>query len=297
VLAALDSWEAQTSRSEFELIVLCPTAPSQELPRGQRCLEIGGLLLHEARAAGVYAAEAEFILLAEDHCLPDPGCAAAILVRIDEKKWDAIGPALRSGDPRSAVAQGAFMISYSQWLLPESGQAAHLPGHNAALRKSLLVAEAEHLEDQLIAPLFFMQKLNSEGRKFCVDGKARMRHFDTSDWSKSVEIFFTVGKACGGIRLNEASLLRRLLYAVLTPVTAARHFARGLIHYVRAGHGAGFGLVCLVPGAFLACVWACGETVGAWRGIGRVLPSLWVSEIKPVTREQAELSRAVQQLD
>jgi len=73
-------------------------------------------------------------------------------------------------------------------------------------------------------------------------------------------------------------------------VTAARHFGRGLIHYVRAGRRAGFGFQSVLAGGFFACVWAVGESVGAWRGLARVTPDLWISEIKPVSMEQVARS-------
>jgi len=286
VLAALDSWEAQTARKETEIIVLCPSAPDHGLPPGQIVVVTGALLLHEARAAGIRKATADYVILAEDHCLPDSDCVEAILRRIEER-WDAIGPALRPGDPRGAVNQGSFLISYAQWLLPGGGPTDHLPGHNAVVRRQLMIDMGEELEGELLATMFLMQRLHSEGRRFYVEDRARMRHFDVPRFRKSIGIFFAVGEGCGAVRLRNASAFARILYAVMMPATAARHFARGLIHYARAGHRAGFGFQSIVTGGLFACAWAAGESAGAWKGVERVTPDLWISEIKPVSREQA----------
>jgi hypothetical protein len=288
VLAALDSWDAQTSRSDMEIVVLCPAAPDHPVPSHHTIIETGSAHLHQARAAGIRKATADYVILAEDHCLPDPDCVEVILRRLDEG-WDAVGPSLRPGYRHGALAQGVFLISYGQWMLPAGGSVAHLPGHNAALRRQPLIDMGAGLEDDLLIPLFLMRRLHSKGQRFCVDSRTGMRHFDVPQWRTSAEIFFAVGMGCGAVRLARASTFTRVLYAAITPVTAARHFARGLIQYVRAGRRAGFGVESIVTGGIFACVWALGESVGAWRGVERVTPDLWISEIKPVSREQAAM--------
>ena len=44
VLAALDSWEAQSCRGQLEILVLCPTRPKQPIPPGHVILETGSIL-------------------------------------------------------------------------------------------------------------------------------------------------------------------------------------------------------------------------------------------------------------
>jgi Glycosyl transferase family 2 len=285
VLAALDSWDAQTCGGQLEIIVLCPAKPTHPLPSNLIALETGTLLLHEARAAGVRAATADFVMFAEDHCLPDPDCAEVLIRRIQEP-WDAVGTALRSGDPRWAVTQGAFLITYGQWMLPAGGPIAYLPGHNAALRRQLLLDLGHDLEGELLFAAFLMRRLRSEGRAFYVEDRARMRHFDPPAWRRSLRIFVTIGECCGAIRLERSSTAVRILYTLILPVIAARHFARGVIHYVRAGPRAGFGVKGIVAGGLLAWVWAWGEVAGAWKGLARVTPHGWMGEVKPVSRDQ-----------
>jgi hypothetical protein len=107
ILAALDSWEAQTCREQLEILVLCPTAPDHPVPPGHVVVETGSMLLHEARAAGVRRAEA-----GRDVCRglpPDPECAEALPVGL--RAMDAGGNALRSGDPGSAPKPHAGIFS------------------------------------------------------------------------------------------------------------------------------------------------------------------------------------------
>ena len=285
VSASLDSWEAQRCRHQLEILLLCPTRPDHPIPSEHVVVETGSMRLHEARAAAVRKAAAEFVMFAEDHCLPDPECVEVLLHRIEEP-WDAVGTALRSGDPRMAVAQGSFLITYSQWMLPTRGPISHLPGHNVVVRKTALLNLGSELEEELLFGGFLMKRLRLDGCRFYVDDQARMRHFDPPNWARSVQIFFTIGMGCGAIRLKRSSMVARVLYGLLIPMIAARHFGRGLIDYIRTGPRAGFDLKGLFAAAILACVWAGGEAVGAWRGLARVTPTLWSSEIKPVSREQ-----------
>jgi len=285
VAAALESWDAQTCRDMLELIVLCPAKPAGAVSPGHVVLETGDKHLHEARAAGVRAAASDFIMLAEDHCLPDPDCMEWIIRRL-EKGWDGVGPTLRPGDT-GIVPHGAFLISYAQWMPQSSGPIGHLPGHNAVVRRSLVLDVGEELPQLLVASMFLMARLRSRGAKFFLEDRARMRHFDTVEWSETRAIFHVVGQACGAVRLGNSTQVARFLYGLLTPLTAARHFSRGVIQHVRVGARAGFSPLSLAASAWFAAAWALGETVGAWRGLDRVKPILWISEIKPVTRERA----------
>lgn len=281
VRSALDSWETQTCRDKLEILVLCPTAPRDPPSSGHTIVETGSLMLHQARAAGIRRANAEYVLLAEDHCLPDRECAAALIDRLDEG-WDVVSPSLRPGE-HGWIAQGSFLISYAQWMLPKARMVSHVPGHNTAMLKQPLLDMGDELERELISAMFLMQRLNRDGRRFFVDDRARMRHFDVPNLRKTTAIFFAVGEGCGAIRLRQSAVLTRALYGLMTPVTAVRHFARGLKEYARAGKKAKLSPMSVAAGGLFACVWAVGESVGAWRGLETVTPRLWISEIKPVS--------------
>jgi hypothetical protein len=285
VLAALDAWDAQSCRDQIELLVLCPSRPDHDIPDNHVIVEIGSLLLHEARAVGVRRASADHVMFAEDHCLPDPDCVASLLSRIDGKS-DAIGPALRSGNPQWAVTQASFLISYSQWMLPAPGAVRYLPGHNVVLRKTRLLEMGTELEHELLFAAFLMQRLKASGCSFVVDDKARMRHYDPADWRRAFRIFYTIGSCCGALRLERRAMLSRALYSLLAPAIFARHFGRGLLGFLRVGRASGLGLESVLAAVPLACAWTIGEVLGAWRTIESIAPSLWISEVKPVQRHQ-----------
>ncbi len=213
-----------------------------------------------------------------------------LLPRLDER-WDAIGPALRPGTPGVVVSEGSFLISYAQWMSSEGGSVAHLPGHNVVLRRQVLIDLGGDLESELITTMFLMHRLRSEGRRFLLEERARMRHFDVPDWGKSLRIFYAVGQGCGAVRLAGSSMPVRALYGVITPLIAARHLGRGVMQYPRIRKRGAFSLSSIAVSAVFAVAWAVGETVGGLKGLKRVVPDLWKSEIKPVSAEQAAASR------
>jgi hypothetical protein len=286
VLAALDSWEAQSCRDQLEIVVLCPAKPkAEQFPRGLVVIETGSLQLHEARAVGIAQATADYIVLAEDHCIPDKLWAQAMLDRLGEG-WDVVGPALRSGNPKTWVTQAAFLLGYGQWMPPLiSGPAAVLPGHNAVLRKESLLKLGPALKNELLVAAFLVRRLHDQGQRFFLEDRATMRHFDLPHWRKELQIFYRVGLGFGAVRTSRWPRAAGALYWLASPAIAIRHWARALSQYLRAGTQAGLSPFCLVGAFLLALAWACGESAGALLGVARVTPLLSFAEIKPVARK------------
>nr|MCU0248544.1 glycosyltransferase family 2 protein [Bryobacter sp.] len=78
ILPALDAWDRQTRRDQLEILILCPEglgpseAQARSLAANHVIVPTGRAQLHEARALGVEHATGDYLMLAEDHCLPDP---------------------------------------------------------------------------------------------------------------------------------------------------------------------------------------------------------------------------------
>jgi hypothetical protein len=285
VLAALDSWEAQSCRDKLEIVVLSPTPfESGTLPSGQRVIATGSLHLHQARLKGILEASADYVMLAEDHCLPDRFWAETVLARLADG-WDAVGPALCSGNPTTFWTQASFLLGYGQWMIPVAGGPADiLPGHNVVLRKKSLLDLGPALENELLVGAFLLRRLRSEGQRFYMEDRATMRHFDVPGPKKGLWIFYCVGLGFGAVRTSRWPWIGRVLYGLATPVIALRHWWRALTQYRRAGAQSGLSPYCLIVASLLALAWACGESAGALIGTGRVVSFVSFSEIKPVAR-------------
>ena len=291
-LAALDAWDAQTARAELEVLILCPehlgptAAQAEQLQPGQIVVRTGSADLHDMRALGLREASGEYVVLAEDHCLPDPEYAAAILARLEEG-WDGVGPALRPGNRATSWSEGSFLIGYGEWMEPVTqGPTDVLCGWNGTVRTTLLRDLADELSGLMRVGAFAISRIRHQGSRFYLENRARMRHFDPPGFTYELYLLFVVGLGFGAMRTREWSMAARLLYPLATPAIAFLHWKRAFTHFRRAGTAAGLRLTALAAAAVLAGAWAVGEAIGAVLGIDRVTPLLWVTEVKPVTREQ-----------
>jgi hypothetical protein len=278
VSVALGHWQSQSVRDELELIVLCPVVPDP--PDGVRLVDASGLALHEARARGVREATADYVVLAEDHCIPDATWAEAILPHLDDD-WDAIGCRLVPGDTRTARSQAAFLIGYGQWMGPlETGPAPVLPGHNVVLRRERLVELGDELEGLLVVGALLVRRL-ARRRRTAVVAEAAMTHFDATAFPHQLAVFGTVGMSYGAMRTRRLRAPARALLALAFPLVTAAHFRRALVQYRRAGSSNGLRPSCLPPAALFAAVWALGESLGSVLGVRRASRTAGISETKP----------------
>lgn len=287
---ALESWEHQTRRDVLEILILCPDPPAGlDLRPGQVIVPVGTRDLHEARAFGAIQASGEYLLLAEDHCLPDPDWTEKMLDCLDEG-WDAIGPALRPGNRSTVWAEGSFLIGYGEWMRPvERGPVGVLCGWNVLIRTDLL-RERGDLAKDLILGSFLTRDLAREGRRFFLESRAEMRHFDPPGALQQMEFVRIVGLGFGAIRTSHWPRIGQWLYPLAAPAVAALHWRRALRQYHRAGRACGLRAGSLFGSLILACAWAVGEAMGAVHGLAAVTPKIKETEIKPVSAEEVERS-------
>jgi hypothetical protein len=283
VRTVLGVWAEQADREHLELMVLCPDAPEQRSAHPElRLVDSTGLLLHQARAAGIHAARADHVMIAEDHCLPDPGWAERILATLDEG-WDVVASSLRPAGPPVAAAQASFLLGYGQWRLPlERARPRALPGHNLVVRRGHLLALEPELEQLLLAGAFLARRLQGLSRVL-LEPAASMGHVDPPGLVRQVRMFGAVGASFGAVRTEAWPVIGRAAYALAVLPIAAAHLRRAARHYRRFGTSAGFSGKTLAAAAILSMAWGCGEALGAVLGSRRVAPRAWRSEIKPVT--------------
>jgi len=100
---------------------------------------------NRSRVAGIRAATAPIVALAEDHSFPDPDWADA-LITAHQARFAVVGPVLRNANPRSMLSWANLLLEYAPWLEGTPGQEMKdLPGHNSAYRRDLLLAFGEEI--------------------------------------------------------------------------------------------------------------------------------------------------------
>ncbi len=292
VAAALAAWDAQSLRSRLEVLVLCPSglgpAPGDHNP-AHIVVDTGSAGLHEARALGIAHATAPYIMLAEDHCLPDPSWAESILARIDEG-WDGVVSTLRPGTRAGAFPQASFLIGYGEWMEPvTAGPTGVMCGWNGVIRRDLLLAiDPAELRVLMCLGAFLVRHIRQQGARYFLESRARMRHFDPPGAAYECFLLFLVGLGFGAMRTRRWFPPLRVFYLFLFPAIAAAHFRRAVRQFRRAPSAIPF--AALLAAFVLAGFWGLGESIGAIAGLRAVSPHLWRTEVKPVTQAQLDAS-------
>src|SRR5260370_30170444 len=121
----VEALRAQTAREALELVIVAPSVAAVRAGLTDlrefccwRLVEIGALrTVAQAKAAGIRCASAPVVVLTEDHSLPDPAWAQA-LIDAHREDWAAVGPAMGNGNPESLISWADFIIGYGPWFEP-----------------------------------------------------------------------------------------------------------------------------------------------------------------------------------
>ena len=216
----------QTIAARIELVVVGVSDARCALPPdlaaafwAERFVPVGSLgSIARANAAGVRAARAPVVALAEDHCFPEPEWAAA-LVEAHQGPWAAVGPALANANPGTAVSWADFLIGYGPWAEPiASGEAPFLPGHNSSYKREVLLGYGDRLEAALEAETVLHLDLRARGHRLFLCSAARARHVNFSLLRSWLRVQVHNGRVFAGARAEGWSAPRRALYAAASPL-------------------------------------------------------------------------------
>lgn len=226
----------QTAAGRIELLVVTPSRERLgALPvdlaglRGVRVVEApGASTVSRGNAAGVRAARAPVVVLAEDHAFPDPGWAEALL-RAHDGSIAAAGPVVANANPRTAASWADFVMGYGHWMAPCAGGAVpFLPGHNTSYRRDLLLARDRTLERDLEAETVLHLEWSAGGERLVVVPGAGIAHVNFSRWGPKLRASFHHGRVFAASRATRWRRPRRLAFALAAPAIPVVRFARVL---------------------------------------------------------------------
>jgi hypothetical protein len=217
---------AQTVRNDLELVFVLPAKnlPEVESLALQGFAAIQAVEFEDvnsparARATGIRAARSPVIAFTEDHSFPDPDWAEA-LIHAHKDGWTVVGPAVRNGNPHSLLSWANFLIEYSDWLDPVvGGEVPHLPGHNSAYRRDVLLSYGNHLHRWLEAESLLHWDLRSKGYRLYLERAARTSHLNFSRFGASLKLRFHAGRMFAGMRRHDWSALLCAIYILGSPL-------------------------------------------------------------------------------
>jgi hypothetical protein len=225
---------AQTARRDLELVLVGPGVARQAAASGLasdfaavRTVDIEDMRsTARARAAGIRAATAPVVVLTEDHSFPDPGWAEALL-DAHKAEWAVVGPAVVNANPDSLVSWANLVIEYGEWLDPApAGPCEHLPGHNSAYKRDVLLALGERLEQFLEAESLLHWHLRALGHNLYLEPRARTRHLNFSRLTSSLALRYHCGHMFAGVRAAQWPAYKRAAYAAASPMIPLVRLAR-----------------------------------------------------------------------
>lgn len=260
----------QTARERIEVIVVDVAA--EEIPP----LAIGNgaqvqylrradlTIYNDARCAGVRAAKSPVIAFIEDHCVPEPGWAAA-LIEAHKGPWAAVGYAFINPDPENFWCRATMVNDYGLWLDPCTREPLELmPGNNISYKRTVLMELGDELEAFLTPDYNLQQKLLRSGRTMRAEPDAKAAHQGFKSLKPAMQANFSYARLLAARRskLEGWSVSRRLLQALATPVLGP---LLGCIRLIRSLRGRSALLGQVVEGLPIYFV------IHSWSSVGEML--------------------------
>lgn len=233
----------QNVADRLEMVIAAPSAAALALDEAElrdfvqvRVVELGAIRsIAWANAAGVRHARAPVVVLAEDHCYPEPGWAKA-LIDAHRQPWAAVGPVVRNANPDSSISWVDLLLGYAPWLDPAPrGVIDHLPGHNSSYKQAILLDYGPDLEAMLEAESVLHWDLRAKGHQLYLEPAAKVSHLNFGRLCSWIPAQFHSGRVFAAGRGRSWSPLRRLLYAGGAPFIPLVRFWRILRRARQAG--------------------------------------------------------------
>ena len=188
-----------------------------------------------ARAAAVRAARAPVVVFGEDHCFPQTGWTDA-LIRAYAEPYAAVGPVVTNANPSNLVSWADLLMGYGPWLAPgRSTEKDHLAGHNSSYRKDILLGIDADLPAMFEAESTLHWHLRSLGHRLYQESNARVAHTNFDKWGVWLPVSYHAGRVFADARALEWSWIRRIAFALASPLVPFVRLWRHLRQAVDAG--------------------------------------------------------------
>jgi hypothetical protein len=276
IRAVLSALRAQTARAGLEIVIVSPggldasEAGLDGFGAG-RVLTIGPIeSLGRAIAAGMRAAGGPVVAYAEEHSLPEPGWAEAIIER-HRGPWVAVGWALQNSNPRTRTSWAHLITDFGPAVAPVgSGERPALPWHHTSYKRGELDAFGDELGGLVEGEGMLQELLRARGGRLYLEGAVASRHLNIATPRAHLASHLHGGRGYGWARARYAdwSPARRAGYALAFPLIPLVRLRRLLpdIRRVQPRSGRRRGLLALIALGLLAD--AFGEALGYLLGDG-----------------------------
>jgi hypothetical protein len=210
-----------------EVVLVGPREPGVEVPADVRA-RLGAVqalavddhrTMHRARLAGVEAASAPVVVLAETHAWPEPGSLAALADAVRDGCAVA-GPLMRNANPGTRASWAAFLLDYGWWWegIAAGGEGRSVPGHSCAWSRRALLDRAAGEPGALRVPYLLAERLRAEGARVRLEPRARTAHLNADLPRSFLGERVVSGRFLGAARGQQWPAARRAVYALGSPL-------------------------------------------------------------------------------
>ena len=246
VLPLLRRLRTQTIRDRMEIVFVTTAVvdldPDENLLAGfasWKAAALGQLVsMAAARSAGIRAASCRYIVFTEEHCFPEETWAQAIVDAFERQAADAVGSLMGNANPELPLSWINLCREYGHWMAPHPGGLAdHLPGHNSAYRRDLLLALGDTLTAAIESEYALHLEWRAQGRRLWLEPGARVSHVNITSLWADLKAVCAFQRPWANSRAARWTWLRRLVYALSSPLIPAVRFRRVIRDMRRTGHG------------------------------------------------------------
>ena len=232
--STLEHLRAQTACERLELLIVTESEERLNLEPAAlegfgkaRVVEIGPFeRLSEAVGAGIRAATAPVVGVAENHSYPEPEWAEA-LIRRHKELWAGVGSAMVCANPESMLGWADLLMGFSRWVeQDEAMEMDGLPGHNTSYKRDVVLAYGPALDELIEVEHLLHDDLRRRGHRLYFEPAARTRHVNITRSSSWTSNRFFGGWVFAVLRSRSWSPWRRLLYVLGSPLLPAVRLLR-----------------------------------------------------------------------
>jgi hypothetical protein len=193
--------------------------PGSNHPQVQ-VVRMPGATYAQARLRVVQEAAGRIVGFIEEHAWAFDGWAEAILEAHNEP-WAGVGAEVHIGNPKVPHSNLIGVMNHHPWMAPATrGTREHLPGHNSAYKKEVLLRYGDRLLPLLRAELALCTALRRDGHQLFLETKAKFAHVNETGIASPFRGYYYWNRCYADSRAKEFgwSLSRRLFYAACTPL-------------------------------------------------------------------------------
>lgn len=275
---ALDHLRSQTVSTLLELIIVTHSKKELNLASSNlegfsnyKILEIGEFESEgAAKAAGVMTASAPLVAFMEDHSYPNPLWAEALINAHSKGNFAVVGPVMLNANPQSNISWGTFLVLYGQWMTVQPHkEVKHLPGNHSCYKRELLLSYCSHLSEMLATESVLQWDLFGKGHHLYLEPTARVYHLNYSRLGPILSEYYLYSRIFAANRTHGWNGIRRILYALGSPLLPLIRLLRILKDASRARLRVGLILRALIPLFLTLCAGSVGELSGYAFGVGK----------------------------